>query len=636
MSEKGEAVTYEFKAEVRQLLDILVHSLYTSKEIFLRELISNASDALEKLRFETTRGTEVEGSGLPLEIRIDFDEEAKTLTVSDTGVGMTRDEVVENIGTIAKSGSVEFLRKAAEEPQNLDSLIGKFGVGFYSVYMVAKEVVITTKSFIKGEEAVRWKSDGRGSYELTTADDAPERGTRIEVFLNDDAVEFAGKYRLETIIRKHSNFIGFPIYVRDEQANTMPAIWREPKFSIKQEQYDEFYKFLTYDTEPPLSTLHVSVDAPVQYNTLLFIPAKSFDLPGMNRENYGLDLYVRRVLIQRGNQDLIPEYLSFARGVVDSEDLPLNISRETIQENLLVNKIAGNIVKQILGHLKKMAEEDPEKYATFWKEHGKLFKLGYGDFTNHEAYGELLRFNSSAVEGSEALVSLDDYMGRAKSDQKEIYFITGPSREAVILNPHREIFKSKGIELLYLYDPLDEFALETLRTYKEFTFKSVEHIDAADLNKFESVEEEEKIEPLGADEEKEFDKFLGRIKDILGDRVTRVKVSARLHESPCCLVNPDGGLTSSMQKILQIVNKDASIPQKVLEVNKDHRLIRNLFKIFEANPQDDYLAKSVEQLFESSLLLEGYLKDPHAMVSRIQDLLHKSSDWYLAVTKPQA
>lgn len=624
---------HEFKAEVKQLLDILVHSLYTNKEVFLRELVSNASDALDKLRFESNRGTELSDADLPLEIRISCDKDKNLLIISDTGIGMTMEEVMENIGTIAKSGSAEFLKKAQEEKGGLEGLVGRFGVGFYSVFMAAREVVIKTKSCKPDEPAVEWRSDGLGAYEIMPLDENVKRGTRIEVRLKEDAKDFADKERVTGIIKKHSNFISFPIFVEEERVNTIPALWRESKFSVTQEQYNDFYKFLTFDTDDPMETLHISVDAPVQFSSLLFIPKKGYDLPGFGQDRFGLDLYVRRVLIERGNKDLIPEYLGFVRGVVDSEDLPLNISRETLQENLLLNKMAAVINKQILAQLQKMAKEDKEKYAEFWNNHGRLFKIGYTDFANREKYAELLRFNSSRSDDAKGLVSFDEYIERAKTDQKEIYYVFGPSREAVALNPHMEIFKTKGIEVFYLFDHLDEFAMESVRNYKDFEIKSIEHVDPGNLDKFESVEAHEQVEPLSEEDEKELSGFLKKIQEILGDRITEARVSGRLSESPCCLVNPDDGLTSSMQKILQIVSKDTSIPKKIFEINKDHSLVRNLLAIYKTRPDDDYVKSVVEQLFESSLLLEGYLKDPHAMVGRIQELLNKSSGWYREVTK---
>ncbi|MGE5399407.1 MAG: molecular chaperone HtpG [Ignavibacteriales bacterium] len=629
-----KANQYEFKAEVKQLLNILVHSLYTNREIFLRELISNASDALDKLRFESTSGTDILDNDLSLEINISFDKDKGIITVSDTGIGMTKDDLITNIGTIAKSGSAEFLKKISDSNKDVSNIIGKFGVGFYSVFMVATEVIIKTKSYLKNEPAMMWKSDGLGSYELTPLDEDVKRGTTIEIHLREDAKEFAEKYRLESIIKKHSNFISFPIYIEKERINTLSAIWREPKSSVKKEQYDEFYKYLSYDSEEPLDVLHISVDAPIQFNSLLFIPQKNNDFLGYNRHEYGLDLYVRRVLIQHQNKELLPEYLSFVKGVVDSEDLPLNISRETLQENIVFHKISMNVTGQILSHLTKIAKDNTEKYKQFWKEHGRIFRLGYSDYSNREKFAELLRFNSSVSTNNEELISLSEYLERMKPEQKEIYYVSGASRDAINADPHLEIFKNKGLEVLYLYDPIDEFVMDSLRTYKEFTFQSVEHADTKVLDKFENLNNKETVhEPLNTDEEKEFDKLLLYIKEILGERVTEVRVSARLSESPSCLANPSDGMTSQMEKILHIVNKDTSIPKKVFEVNKDHKLIRNLLKIYTADPKDEYIGQVVEQLYESSLLLEGYLNDPHKLVNRIKDLLEKSSEWHLAVKK---
>jgi len=443
MSEK-QTQKYEFKAEVKQLLDILVHSLYTSREIFLRELISNASDALDKLRFESTRGTVIADKELPLEIKINFDDKKKLITVSDTGIGMTEEELINNVGTIAKSGSADFLKQLSESKADANNIIGKFGVGFYSVFMVAEKVIIKTKSFKEDAKPVEWISDGLGSYEIKPLDEKINRGTTIEIHLKEETKDYADKYRLETIIKKHSNFISFPIFLGEEKANTISALWREPKTNIKKEQYNEFYKFLTYDEEP-MDTIHVSVDAPIQFTALMFIPKKNFDFFGFNREDYGLDLYVRRVMIQHKNKDLLPEYLSFVKGVVDSEDLPLNISRETLQENLIFHKIANSVTNQVLSYLLKKAKDEPEKYAEFWKEHGRIFKMGYSDFANMEKFSQLLRFNSSNNEDEKGLVSLEEYVLRIKKEQKEIFYAFGTSRNAIALDPHIEIFNKKNI-----------------------------------------------------------------------------------------------------------------------------------------------------------------------------------------------
>ncbi len=641
MSAETTAEKYTFKAEVKQLLDILVHSLYTSREIFLRELISNASDALDKIRFQSTKGTEIINNDLSLEIKIDFDEKKKLISITDTGIGMTRDELINNIGTIAKSGSADFINQLKEHKADANNIIGKFGVGFYSVFMVAEEVVIKTKSFNKDEPAVEWKSNGLGDYEISQLTGEINRGTTIEIHLKDETKDFADKYRLETIIKKHSNFISFPIYLGKEKINTVAALWREPKSSIKKEQYNEFYKFLSYDSDEPADVIHVTIDAPIQFNALLFIPKKSFDFFGYNREDYGLDLYVRRVLIQHKNKELLPEYLGFVKGVVDSEDLPLNISRETLQENIVFTKIAQNITGQILSYLTKKAKDEPDKYAEFWKEHGRIFKMGYSDFANLEKFNLLLRFDSSHNEQADKLTSLEEYVSRfrtsvpsGKENQKEIYYAFGSSREAIDQDPHLEIFKNKGLEVLYLYDPIDEFVLSSVRKFKDYELKSVDTVDLKNLDKFKEVEEsKDNSQELSKDDEKHFDSLISKIKDILGNRVVEVKESKRLSGSPAILVNPDDSMSSTMQKILRMTNKEMEVQKKVFEVNKDHKLIRNLLKIFKANSNDEYINNVVEELFESALLLDGSLPDPHKLVSRLNKMLEQSSDWYTEIKK---
>lgn len=621
----------EFKAETKKLLDILVHSLYTSKDIFLRELISNSSDALDKLHFESNKGTDLADKDLPLEIKIEFDDKKNTLTITDTGIGMTRDELIANIGTIAKSGSEEFLKQLSENKEAVNNIIGRFGIGFYSVFMVAKEVVIKTKSYKKNETAVEWKSDGLGEYEIADLTEEIKRGTTIEIFLKEETKEFSEKYRLESIIKKHSNFISFPIYLENEKINTVAALWREPKSSIKKEQYTDFYKFLTYDNEEPFETIHTSVDAPIQFNSLLFIPKKSFEYWRFNRDDYGLDLYVRRVLIQHQNKDLLPEYLSFVKGVVDSEDLPLNISRETLQENIIFTKIAQSVTSNILSQLIKIAKDSPEHYAEFWKEHGRVFKLGYMDFTNTEKYQQLLRFNSSISKDEKELVSLEDYVGRMKKDQKEIYYALGTSREAIDLNPHLEIFKAKGLEVFYLYDPVDEFVVTSIRKHKDFDFKSVDGVDLRELDKLEDVEKnEEPKEKFSKEDDKAFGKLMLKMKEILGDRVTEVHESKRLKGSPSCLINPNDTMSSTMQKILKMSNQGMAMPpqKRLMEINKDHKLIKNLISVFKNNENDQFIADTTEQLYESALLLEGNLEDPHKLVNRLNKMLTDASELY--------
>ncbi|KAF0151941.1 MAG: molecular chaperone HtpG [Ignavibacteria bacterium] len=626
----NETKKYEFKAEVKKLLDILVHSLYTSREIFLRELISNASDALDKLRFESTRGSEIADKDLPLEIKITFDEKKKILTITDSGIGMSRDELITNIGTIAKSGTDEFAKLIAESKGDPSNIIGRFGVGFYSVFMVSKEVIIKTKSYKISEPAIEWKSDGLGDYEITELNDKITRGTTVEIHLKDDAEEFVQKWKLENTIKKHSNFITFPIYLDKDKVNTVSAIWREPKSSIKKEQYDEFYKFLSYDTEPPMDVVHKSVDAPIQFNALLFIPKKSNEYFYYDRENYGLDLYVRRVLIQHKNKDLLPEYLSFVKGVVDSEDLPLNISRETLQENVVFTKIASSVTSNVLSYLQDKAKNNVEGYVEFWKEHGKIFKLGYMDFTNHEKYIELLRFNSSSAKDEKELVSFADYVARIKEGQKEIYYISGTNRDALAVDPHIEIFKNKGLEVLYLYDPVDEFVIQSIRKYKDYELKLVSSVDMKDLKNFQNAEEKKaEVEPLAKDDQKQFYSLLSKMKSILSSRVEDVVESKRLVDSPACLVSKDDSMSAQMKKILKMTKQDVGIEKKILEVNPDHALVRNLVKVFKADSNDEFILKVTEQLMDSALLQEGNLEEPHKLIKRLNEMMEQSSSWYV-------
>lgn len=655
MAEAGKK-TRQFRAEVRKVLHILTNSLYTNREIFLRELISNASDALDKLRFRINRGESPREPDLPLEIRISIDKDAKILTIADTGLGMTAEELADNLGTIAKSGSEEFLAGLAAESgtrkeksngkgdgeaedatADAANIIGRFGVGFYSVFMVADKVEVTSRpAFEKDAQAHVWISDGLGSYSVALSDaEEPKRGTVVKAHLKDDAVEFLEKFRVESAIRKHSAFVPFPVFVDGERINTQPALWREPKSSVTKEQYDNFYKALTYDAKDPLDVQHISVDAPVQFNALLYIPDASQDFFGADRDFWGLDLYARRVLIQHRNKELLPEYLAFLKGVVDTEDLPLNISRETLQENVLLRKINQVIVKQTLGHLEKIARDDVEKYNRFWRLHGKIFKLGYHDFPNRERVSALLRFNSSALADAEALTSLDEYMSRAPEGQKTFWYVAAPNREAARLNPHMELFRKKGIEVLYLFEPVDEFVMEGLGKYKEWDFKSAESAADDALTSFADKEapEKETAAPLSEEDNVSFDKLLARMKEILGDKVKDVRVSHRLADSPAVLVSADGGMSSSMEKLLKVMQKDDSLPVKILEVNRDHPLLRNMLRMFKADGRDKTLSEMTQGLFDTSLLLDGYLKDPQALAARTNELLAEAAAWYTEVRK---
>ncbi len=664
----AEARTRQFRAETRKVLNILTHSLYTNREIFLRELLSNASDALEKVRFLQSKGESVRDADLPLEIRITLDKDNKTLCVSDTGVGMTEEEMIENLGTIAKSGSEQFLKdmekdapqKASAEadnkaegsededrltpddaqPSDASRIIGHFGVGFYSVFMVADKVEVTSVSALGDGSAHVWASDGSGTFTIRAL--SPEeakdlkRGTTVKASIREDATEFLEKFRIESVIRRHSNFLPFPILIDGERFNTTPALWREPKFSITREQYNDFYRYLTYDSKPPLDVIHLSVDAPVQFTTLIFIPDSEQDLFREQRDEWGLDLYVRRVLIAKDNRDLIPNYLAFLKGVVDTEDLPLNISRETLQENVVLRKISQTIVRQVLAHLERMAKNDKEKYAAFWKLHGKYFKFAFNDFVHRDRVAPLMRFATTwdgGEKGENELTSFDEYLSRMKPDQKNIWYIAAPSREAALLNPHFERFRRKGIEALILTEAVDEFALEGLGKYKDHEFKSVEQATSADLDAFPDVEEAApKAAPLEAEDKESFDKLVTRMKEILGDQVKDVRISDRLAGSPALLASEDG-VSSSMEKFMRVMQKDDSIPKKILELNPDHPLLRAMLRIFKADPDNTLLDSMTRNLFDNTLLLDGYLNDPYAMAERSLKLMGEAAGWYADLRK---
>ncbi len=628
---KAGEKTYKFKAEIKQLLDILAKSLYTNREIFVRELVSNATDALDKARFESIRGTELHQPDLDFEIKIDLDKDKKLFTITDTGIGMTREELVSNIGTIAHSGSVDFLKKAVENEEQRPTLIGQFGVGFYSVFMVADHVEITTRSYQKDAVAWKWSSDGTGSYKIEPVDEAP-RGTKIEVHLKEDAEEFAEKYRIENVIKTYSNFVPFPIKLDGEQINKISAIWREPKSSVKDKDYIEFYKFFTNTNEEPVSWMHFAADAPIQLNALLFFPKTNYETLGMSPEEHGVSLFVKRVLIQNDNKDLMPKYLRFVRGVVDTADLPLNISRETLQENTTVIKIKSLLVKRILSHLDELSKREPDKYNDFWNQFGRILKEGYIDYANREKVAALFRFNSSKLEKADELCSLDDYIERMKEGQKNIYYLSTTNREAAEKNPHLEIFRQKDIEVLYSYDPIDEFVLSGLGQYKEKTLESADQADLSELKDIKTAEETEEKKKEEQEEKPdtgELKKLCTRMKNILGDTVEEVRLSERLTDSPAVLVAAEGGMSAQMSRIMQVVNKDAPPPKRVMEINGTHPLIKNMLTMFKNDPKDTYLETSVEQLFQVLMLQDGFLLDPHKIVEGVQVLLNDATSWYL-------
>ena len=650
--------TYKFKAETHKVLNILTHSLYTNREIFLRELLSNASDALDKLRFKQNKGESILAPELPLEIKISTDKESNILTVQDTGIGMTKQEMQDNLGIIAKSGSEKFLKDIGDtscdsSKQKIDpyaeeeivekqegasadasQIIGGFGIGFYSVFMVADKVEVYSVPAIESmkeeseAKAHVWTSHGSDTFTITPLEEVAGlvRGTMIKIYLKDDAKEFIEEYRLENIIRRHSNFLPFSILLNDKVINTISALWREPKFNIKKEQYDEFYKFLTYDTENPFDVIHLSVDAPVQFNALLFIPEKSEDYFLEQKDQWGLDLYVRRVLIEKNRQELLPNYFAFVKGVVDTEDLPLNISRETLQENIVLKKISQTIVRQLMSHFEKMAAQDKEKYNAFWNKHGKYFKFAFNDFVYRDRVAKLMRFISS---GSEELLSLEEYVSRMKAGQKDIWYVSASSKEAAKLNPHMERFTRKGLEVLYLLEPVEEIALESLQKFNEYTFKNIETADAHALDDFADVEKSESDLPKLSDLEKtEFEQMLERMKEVLGDKVKDVKSTDRLSGSLACMASQDG-VSSTMEKLMRSFQKDDSIPQKVLEINPDHALIRSLLTIYKDDSRSGLFEEMVWGIFDNTVLLDGYMNDPFLMAQRSLKLMEKAGQWYV-------
>ena len=609
--------THAFQAEVQQLLDIVIHSLYTDREIFIRELVSNASDALEKLRHFQLSGETIFDEKLPLEINITTDDTAGTLTIQDYGVGMTHDELVENIGTIAKSGSKAFaeaIKQARESGGDPARLIGQFGVGFYSAFMVADEVRVYTHSFRTDGENLVWISDGKGAYRIEKTDDSQRRGAKIVVKLKKEAKEFAAKSRVEEIIRKYSSFVQFPINLNGERVNKIEALWLRNKNEISPEEYAEFYKFQANAFDEPRHTLHFSADAPLAINALLFTPKENIERFGFGRMEPGVSLYCKKVLIDDKPEGLLPEWLRFLRGVVDSADLPLNISRESMQDSALVQKLNKILTGRYLKELKTIADKDPDAYREFYAQFGIYLKEGITtDFSHRDKLGGLLRYESSLTEAGKE-TSLADYVSRMKDEQKEIYFLYAPSRASIEAGPYLEAFTSRNLEVLFLYDPIDEFVMNHLH---EFEGKKLVSADSSE------VELEEKDDQTGEKLSKEDQTELAKwMKATLGERVSDVTASRRLVDSPAVALNADKMMTPSMRRILKAMNQDAGGPTAVrLEINPAHPLIRKLNGLRQDNPEIGKLV--TEQILDNSLVAAGFLEDPRTMVNRVYELLEK-------------
>lgn len=605
---------HEFQAEIAQLLDLVVHSLYTDKEIFIRELISNAADASEKLRFLKASGAEIADKDSDLKITVSTDETAKTITITDAGIGMTHDELIENLGTIAHSGSKAFLEQLKQKAKSGEAsatLIGQFGVGFYSAFMVAEKVVVFSRSHRAGEQGWIWTSDGKTGYEIEPAADLAQ-GTKVVVHLEE--TEFAQEWKVESIIKRYSNFVTFPIELNGKAVNTVQAIWTRNKNEVKPEEYDEFYKYIGHDADAPHYRLHFSADAPLAINALLFVPAKSMELAMMRRdEEHHVDLYCKKVLIASQAKGLFPDWLRFLRGVVDSEDLPLNVSRETMQDSALLAKLRDVLVKRFLKFLDEEAKTDAEKYAQFFREHGHCLKEGagteWGD--RRDAIAKLLRFETSGLAAGK-LTSLADYVLRMPEEQKEIYYLSAATRESAEASAFFEVFREKKWEVLFLNDARDEFVLEHLR---EFDGKKLISAEKAE------VKLEKEATGLDADTARLLANF---VKETLGDRVGEVRTSKRLANSPALALNGDSEVTTNMRRMMKAMNRDADLPpapKPDFELNPDHTLIVNLEKNRHADA--GLAAQIAEQLYDQSLAAANLLDDPRAMLGRMTALLEK-------------
>lgn len=608
----SQTETHQFQAEIQQLLNIVINSLYTDKEIFMRELVSNAADACEKLRFNQSAGGAVYQSEIAPGIAVTTDDQAGTITITDTGLGMTRGDLVENLGTIAHSGTKAFLKQLAEAKKPDVGLIGQFGVGFYSAFMVAKKVTVLSRSFAPDETGWQWTSEGLGGYALSPATDLP-RGTRIILELKDDAKEFAQETTVERIIQRYSSFVPFPIELNGKRLNTVQAIWARNKSEIKEEEYNEFYTFVGHDHDRPLFRLHFAADAPLAIQALLFVPARNFEMLGMGRMDSEVNLYCRKVLIQAKAKGLFPDWLRFLKGVVDSEDLPLNISRETMQDTSLMQKLNQVLTGRFLKFLGEQAEKEVEAYEKFYTEYQRFLKEGVvTDFAHKDALAKLLRFESSITEQGQR-TSLADYVKRMGSEQKEIYCLLAANRAAAEASPYFEVFRERKWEVLFLDDPWDEFVVEHVR---EFDGKPLKLAEKADLNL-----SEKKAGALSEDAAKELAKWL---KETLGDKVGEVRTSQRLVESPAVVVDADKFMTASMRRMMKAMQPDGpDLPaaKHDFEINPAHPIMAQLDAM---RRKDAALAASVaEQLLDNSRVAAGVLEDPRAMLTRLNSLLEK-------------
>ncbi|PTL83673.1 molecular chaperone HtpG [Vitiosangium sp. GDMCC 1.1324] len=619
--------THKFQAEINQLLNLVINSLYSHKEIFLRELVSNASDALDKLRFRSVTEPELMEGGAALEIHILPDEEKGTLTIEDTGIGMAHDELVKNLGTIAHSGSREFLELVSQRGQKDVNLIGQFGVGFYSAYLVADHVEVVSRAAGKDSKAWKWTSDAKGTFTVEPAERAT-RGTSIILHLKEEQKEFLGEWRLRSLITQYSDYVNHPIKLQVQKTtgegeaqktetqlevvNKASALWQRPKSEITDEQYQEFYKHLSHDFEAPLAWTHFRTEGNQVFTGLLFVPKHPpFDLNSPQQR--GVRLFVKRVLIMDRCEEMLPQWLRFVRGVVDSDDLPLNVSRELLQDSAVVKAIHKHVTKKTLDMLEKLAKDKPEDYRTFWQGFGTVLKEGLAVDTEYrEKLGALVRYESSREEG---LTSLADYVTRMKEGQEAIYYIFGESRKAVVGSPHLEALKKRGYEVLYMTDPVDEWAAQGLKEYQGKPLVSAMHADL----KLKETEEEKREKEQRA---KGLGPLAERMKEVLKEQVREVRVSDRLTDSPCCLVVPEGGSHAYVERLLRERGRGLPRTKRILEVNPSHPIIEHLKALQEKEPASEQVTEWVEMLYDQALLTEGSsVEDPNRFARRMTALM---------------
>ena len=605
----SEPQTQSFQAEVRQLLDIVIHSLYTDKEIFVRELISNASDSLEKLRLKQLTENSVFEADLPLEINITTDEEAKTITFSDHGIGMNRQELSDNLGTIARSGSKEFLEALKEKGDANASVIGQFGVGFYSAFMAADKVEVFTHSWDEETEHLKWESDGQSGYTVSDAE-GEKRGCRIVVHLKEDCADFAKEATIKGIIERYSRFVSFPLNLNGELVNTVEAIWLKNKKEISDEEYKEFYQYCAHAVDEPRHTLHFSADAPIDINALLYSPAENTERFGFGQMKSGVSLYCRKVLIDAEPQGLLPEWLRFLRGVVDSEDLPLNISRESMQDSALIQKLNRLLTKRFIKHLTTEAKKDPKKHEEFFEVFGRFLKEGIAtSFDHHESLAGLLRFETSMTEAGEK-TSLEEYLTRAKEEQDSIYYLVGLDRAAMESGAYLEAFQKRGIEVIFFTDGIDDYIMETLREYKG---KALVSADRAEIEMDDLPEEKSK---LNEDESKELVDWLG---ETLKDKVESVEVGKRLVSHPVVALTPKDAPSGQMRAMMESMGQNAPELKARLEFNPSHELVEKLNELRSSNAA---VAEMVaHQLADNALLAAGMVKNPASVVAGMNDLM---------------